>query len=182
MESPQIIKNHPLRGSKNQTQGFSILEVLVTIFVVSGFLIASLQATVLAILFRLQAEDKQEAINWIQEDLELIRYQAFILDSSTETSGLTPTHDDACNDTTYGQRLKDFIDSTYASTTTITINHKSYDVTRAYEDAGNILGISYKIEYDNDQPHPRFQTASGADNTVTALSTEVMPHAVLSCR
>ncbi|PHV64050.1 type IV pilus modification PilV family protein [Cyanobacterium aponinum] len=158
-------------------EGFSILEVLVTILVITGFVLGSLQATVLATLLRVQAQDKQEATNWLQQDLELIRYQAFILDNPTETSGLTPSQANACDNSKYGTRLQDFIDGTYPNTSDIDINGKSYDVARAYTAPENILQVSYTISYDS--THPRYK--SGGDNVVTTLSTEVLPNAALSC-
>ncbi|BAQ63629.1 hypothetical protein GM3709_394 [Geminocystis sp. NIES-3709] len=158
--------------------GFSVLEVLVTILVLSGFLLGSLQATVLATLLRVQAQDKQDAANWLQQDLELVRYQAFLLDNPTEASGLTPTKANACSGSTYGQRLQDFIDGVYASTATVTVNTKSYNVTRTYTNSGNILRIAYLVEYGT--THPRYK-GSGANNTLAELSTEVIPNAALSC-
>lgn len=153
---------------KNQEKGFTILEVLVTILVISGFLLGSLQATVLAVFLRIQAQDKQEAANWIQQDLELIRYQAFILDggvavSATCTSG-------------YASALNTAIGSI---TNPVVINNKNYSVTRTPTSNSNILTINYTVAYAS--THPRFKSVSGADNTVTTLSTEVIPNAALSC-
>lgn len=158
--------------------GFSLIEVLVTILVISGFLLGALQATVLATLLRVQAQDKQDALNWVQQDLELIRYQAFILDNPTIATGLTPSNTDACTNSTYGTRLRDFIDGTYATTANVTINQKNYSVARTYTPSGNPLQIAYTVSYAS--THPRYKGSTN-DNTLTTLSTEELPNAALKC-
>lgn len=164
--------------------GFSLLEVLVTILVLTGFLLGSLQATVLATFMRVQAVDKQEANNWIQQDLELIRYQAFILDNPNPTPdvdfGSLPTvsSSDACDTSQYGKRLEELIDDTYLATLPITIDNKDYVVTRTYTASANLLQVEYSIEYAS--THSRYRGAT-ADNEVTNLSTEVIPNAALDC-
>lgn len=191
----EINKKTPLK------LGFSLLEVLISILAVSGFLLLSLEATVLATLLRVQAQDKQQTANWVQQDLELIRYRAFELDKDTgDADGDGDTEEyltqidspDTSNCDIYGSHLKNNLDGTTAgnflTNDTITIDDKSYDVTRNYiltdQDTStsgvqtNILQVSYIIEYAS--THPRYKGAS-ADNQVTSLSTEVIPHAVLSC-
>lgn len=150
-------------------EDFSILEVLVTILVITGFILASLQATVLATLLRVQAQDKQEATNLVQEDLELIRYHAFMLTSTPANCG------------SYGTTLQaDLEGKGYTDAVqTISVNGRSYDIDRTYNPSENILQISYSVSYDDNQPHPRY-TSTG-DNVVTTLSTEVLPNAALSC-
>jgi prepilin-type N-terminal cleavage/methylation domain-containing protein len=159
--------------------GFSILEVLVAILVISGFLLGSLQATVLATFFRVQAQDKQEAANWVQQDLELIRYRAFMLDKNSDGT-YNATGTGKCG--TYGTRLQTTITTAgYTATQSITINTRNYSVTRAYvapTASPNILQISYTVAYASS--HARYK-GSGADNTITTLSTEVRPNAALSC-
>jgi prepilin-type N-terminal cleavage/methylation domain-containing protein len=187
-------------------KGFTILEVLVTILVISVFLLGSLQATVLATLFRIQAQDKQETANWIQQDLELIKYQAFTLDLDQPDSDANPLTiyktqltspptdvATACSSKTYGTRLQDTLapltNPPYPATQSVTINSKPYNVTRGYilTDQNtavtgvqtNILTISYTVAYASS--HQRFKSGTGANNTVTTLSTEILPNAALSC-
>jgi len=166
------------KGKKEK--GFTILEVLVTILVISGFLLGALQATVLSTLLRVQAQDKQEAANWIQEDLELIRYNGFILDRNSDgTYNITGTG--KCG--SYGTRLQTTITSAgYVATENKTINGRTYSVTRGYTvptASPNILQISYTVAYVSG--HPRFRSGAGTANTVSTLSTEVIPNAALSC-
>lgn len=164
--------NHPQESSfilvKHKEQGFSLLEVLVTILVISGFLLGSLQATVLATLLRIQAQDKQEAINWTQQDVELMRYKAFTLVSDQGSCG------------NYGERLEEkLISSGFLSEQNeVLINGKEYRVERLYLQSDNILQINHVVKYDRNHPRHKGTTA---DNTVTKLSTEELPYVALSC-
>jgi prepilin-type N-terminal cleavage/methylation domain-containing protein len=173
-----------IEKENKQENGFSLIEVLVSIFALSGFFLGALQASVYATLIRVQAQDKQEVNNWIQQDIEQIRYQAFILDNPSPTpdtdfdSVPTVSSSDACDNSQYGQRLEELIDETYLANSSVTIDNKSYDVTRSYTDTANILQISYTVNYAN--THPRYKGV-GADNTVGNLSTEVLPGASLGC-
>lgn len=153
---------------QHKRQGFSLIEVLVTILVISGFLLGSLQAKVLATLLRIQAQDKQEAINWTQKDVELMRYKAFTLEY----------YDTDCGN--YGERLEEKLTSSgfFTEQDDVLINGKEYRVERRYIQNDNILQINHIVKYDRD--HPRYK-ATIADKTVTKLSTEELPHAALSC-
>jgi len=194
----KIIQLQLLSGlkAKNNHSGFTLIEVLVTILVVTGFVLGSLQAVVLATFFRVQAQDKNEALNWVQQDLELIRYQAFSLDIDPDNpeSSLTLSRNDACTNSTYGTRLEDFIDGNYLENPAnpISVNGKNYRVFRTYTPSGNTLVINHVIAYapasSGFDAHPRYNssasysTAPDEDNPnrVTTLSTEVIPDAALS--
>ncbi|WP_017292988.1 type IV pilus modification PilV family protein [Geminocystis herdmanii] len=168
----RITSNHPQESFsllvKHKEQGFSLLEVLVTILVISGFLLGSLQATVLATLLRIQAQDKQDAINWTQQDVELMRYKAFTLVSDQDNCG------------NYGEKLEEKLISSgfFPEQDDVLINGKEYRVERLYLQSDNILQINHIIKYDHN--HPRYKGTT-ADNTVTKLSTEELPHVALSC-
>lgn len=164
-QNPEII----ILKDKQKEKGFTILEVLVTILVITGFLLGSLQATVLATLLRIGAQEKQEIANWVQQDLELIKYHAFTLPFNSETCGA------------YGQNLNDSITDQFPSSETISLpdhNPKSYDIVRNYNVSGNILQINYIVTYGSD--HPNY-TDSSKNNPVTTLLTEIIPNAALSC-
>ena len=168
--------------------GFSLLEVLVTILVISGFLLGSLQATVLSTLLRVQAEDKQQTNNWIQNDLDLIKYQASTLpDSST-----------ICQASNYGESLRSNLTNTSFSTTQkIQIDGKAYQVFRNYIPLDNTLQINYTIAYapeeNSTSAHPRYDDSFSYTlnslpapnqtnpNVIATLTTEVIPDAVFTC-
>ncbi|MEM7593321.1 MAG: hypothetical protein AAF383_17700 [Cyanobacteria bacterium P01_A01_bin.83] len=64
---------------KAYDQGFSILEVLVSILVALAFVSFSLQSFVLGLAIKVQAQEKQRANQLIQEDLERLSELASII-------------------------------------------------------------------------------------------------------
>ncbi|MDV2992078.1 MAG: hypothetical protein N4J56_001732 [Chroococcidiopsis sp. SAG 2025] len=64
------------RKLPNPEHGFTMLEVLVAIVVAVIFVSVAIQMMVLATVFKVRAQEYTEATNWIQEDLENIKYQA----------------------------------------------------------------------------------------------------------
>ena len=56
-----------------QDKGFTLFEVLISILIVSVFLAVAMQALLFAIIFKVRAEQRHEAITWIQKDLEFVK-------------------------------------------------------------------------------------------------------------
>ncbi|AFZ48770.1 hypothetical protein Cyast_2829 [Cyanobacterium stanieri PCC 7202] len=192
-----------LKG-KDKQSGFTLIEVLVTILVVTGFVLGSLQAVVLATFFRVQAQDKNEALNWVQQDLELIRYQAFILPPNIEPDS-NPPRDLNCGN--YGGTLENLIDTDTAHPENERIsiglndNQRDYFALRQYSANGNTLQVTHLIAYapasnNGNDSHPRYNVNAPYNysnmidvedfrennpNYVTTLSTEIIPDAALNC-
>lgn len=59
-----------------QEQGFTLVEVLVSILIATVFVATAMQAMVVAALFKARAQEYSEATTWIQEDLESLRFSA----------------------------------------------------------------------------------------------------------
>jgi prepilin-type N-terminal cleavage/methylation domain-containing protein len=59
-----------------QEQGFTLVEVLVAILIVSVFIGTSMQAMVLATVFKVRAREYTKATTWAQEDIDNSRFQA----------------------------------------------------------------------------------------------------------
>lgn len=57
-------------------QGFTLIEVLVAILIATIFVTVTMQMMVIATVFKAKAQENAEATNWIQADLENVRYQA----------------------------------------------------------------------------------------------------------
>lgn len=66
-----------------QEQGFTLIEVLVAILITTVFVATTMQAMVIAAVFKARAKQYSEATNWIQEDLESVRQQATVLGYTT---------------------------------------------------------------------------------------------------
>jgi prepilin-type N-terminal cleavage/methylation domain-containing protein len=72
--------------SSKQEQGFTLIEVLVAILIATIFVTVSMQMMVIAAMFKARAQENAEATNWIQEDLENLRYQAANYKSTSLTA------------------------------------------------------------------------------------------------
>lgn len=59
-----------------QEQGFTLVEVLVAILLVTTFTLVAMQAVVFAAIFKARANQFAEATTWIQEDLDNVKNQA----------------------------------------------------------------------------------------------------------
>lgn len=76
---------------KTYDQGFSILEVLVSILVALAFVSFSLQSFVLGVAIKVQAQEKQRANQLIQEDLELLSEIGSYLPATTGSQTVQQT-------------------------------------------------------------------------------------------
>jgi prepilin-type N-terminal cleavage/methylation domain-containing protein len=72
--------------SFKKEQGFTLVEVLVAILIATIFVTVTMQMIVIATIFKVKAQENAEATNWIQEDLENIRYKAGNLQFPLRTS------------------------------------------------------------------------------------------------
>lgn len=59
-----------------QKQGFTLVEVLVAILLVTTFTLVALQAVVIAAVFKTRAKQFAEATTWIQQDLDNVKNKA----------------------------------------------------------------------------------------------------------
>lgn len=171
-------------------EGFSILEVLVAAFVITGFLLGSLQAITLATILRVQAQVKSEALNWINSDSEQIKFRASQLDLTGTTYTVDAT---TCTNSTYGTRFQNNLTSTaptFPSTpVTLTILNKTYYASRTYAPNSNVLPIRWQVwdegtTVDTTNNPDENGNPTGGDNddkSITILSTDVTPSAVLQC-
>lgn len=64
-------------------EGFTLVEVMISILIISMFVAVSLQSMVFAAYFKARAKGFNEAKIWVQEDLENLRYQASQLQNTS---------------------------------------------------------------------------------------------------
>ena len=69
-----------------QEQGFTLIEVLVAILLITVFVATAMQAVVIAALFKARARQFAEATTWIQQDVESVKQRADILGVTTLTA------------------------------------------------------------------------------------------------
>ncbi|QDZ39287.1 type II secretion system protein [Euhalothece natronophila Z-M001] len=69
-----IFIKYLLAGYKNSAQGFTLLEVLVGIILITTFTLTAMQALVISTVFRVRSAEKSGATAWIQENVEEARF------------------------------------------------------------------------------------------------------------
>lgn len=154
---------------QNRKQGFTLIEVLVGIIVMATFTGTAMQAIVSATAFKVKAEELSEATVWMQEDLELVRYQASkVAEDTLKCSAST-------SDKGYAKALKDAIDSpsTDSIPKTSAIGQRPYTLTREAdfkdEQPYNVLTLNYTVK------------RTGESTPIAQLYSEVIPDAFLAC-
>lgn len=102
--------------SRRSNSGFTMMEVLVGIFIVASFTGITMQIMLTATLLKARAQQYSEANAWIQQDLEDIKYQATIYKSTSLTVAATIGQSSiavaAVNDFEVNDKLKIGTDST----------------------------------------------------------------------
>ena len=95
---------------KSSQSGFITLEILVSIFIALAFVSVAMQTMVLAMMVKVQAQEKQRANQLIQEDMEDLQQQiASLTQADLTTFDLIDNPGDVCspanNNEGYGQAL-----------------------------------------------------------------------------
>lgn len=152
-------------------QGFSIVEVMVSLMIAMIFVSVTLQVLVSAAVFRLRADQFDSAVNWIQEDLETVIGKAGRYDDSAKCTATTSADGMAAgfiNDTTQG------LGGTSATFGPKQIGDKSLVLTRTADylssaDPLRLVQLTYSV------------APQGGGDVVASMKTEVVPYAVLKC-
>lgn len=165
---------HPKHNNNN---GFTLVEVLVGLLVIVGFISTAMQALVTATVFKVKGQELSEATTWIQEDLEMVKFKAnrlhYVVDSDPTKNKYEP-EDLACQGTTdtgYAAVLHNTLDSVDGSKTS-TIGNRPYTLTRnvirPQAAPYNVLTLEYQV--------------ASADGVPIAIThAKVIPDASLAC-
>ena len=158
-------------------QGFTLLEVLVSILIATMFLMSSMQGLVLATMFRVKSQQIERANLWMQEDLEQVKFLA-----STK-----PTADNAkCSastyDTGYAKALSDDLDTLAPTTPDRKILGKTFRLQRTYESYSgsptfNVLRINYQVNELDDNGN-----IVDPNDPIAEDYTEVIPNVAFQCQ
>jgi prepilin-type N-terminal cleavage/methylation domain-containing protein len=165
--------------SANQSQGFTLLEVLVSIILLTAFMSVTMATLATATLVKVRSNGLTVATNWIEEDLEAVRSQAAVLaadptkcNATSSSSGFSQALADQLqralpdvNTTRDGtQRTPDDVPEV-ASNYTLT-RQASITATAPFE----VLQLTYTV------------TDSENRSNVTTMYTEVIPNAAFQCQ
>lgn len=164
----------------SQSQGFSLVEVLVSILMIAGFLATAMQALVAATAIKVKSEEIAEATTWMQEDLEAIKFEANRLGFTIDTNSYDPDVDmdgdsnDDCTDgfandlknkltngpLPYQQNEQDKVSA---------LGGRNYTLERVLTASNNTLKIDHKV------------LPSDGVKPVGELYSEVVPDVTFSC-
>ncbi len=168
---------------QSSEQGFSLLEVMVAIMMMTGFLLSTLQLLVYNAVLRVEAKEESEAVMWIREDSDYIKYLANQLPCGPSGSnyGEDLLNSIVANDSTITLATQT---STQAKSLSNSSSGRTYTMKRIQNNAGddaNIVKLTYAIDYNGDS-----ETCDPSDNTtwencVVTNYVEVTPEANLSC-
>jgi prepilin-type N-terminal cleavage/methylation domain-containing protein len=170
--------NLPKSNARAQQSGFTLVEVLVALLVSSIFVAITMQSIVTAALLRAKAEQFDETVNWIQEDLELVIKRAGQYESDTFPSPFSSR----CNAVNVADALPaGFISDTaglggaVVTVGTKSFGGKSFELKRTADYATSsdprvLLKIFYEV----------IPVEGGS--AIATTTTEVLPYAVLRCR
>jgi len=162
--------------SHNPDTGFTLIEVLVAMVVATVFVSVTMQAIVTAAVFRVVATQYDEAVSWVQEDLESVVNQAAQYEMSTQpySSRCLATQSSGglaagfLNDSVMG------LGGTSATMGPRALGGSYYTLTRTAHYANSsdpfrLLQVTYQV------------TAEGESKPIATVNTEVIPHAVFKC-
>lgn len=152
--------------------GFTLVEVLVGLLVIVGFISTAMQALVTATVFKVKGQELSEATTWIQEDLERVRFEANRLDYGVDVD--LSACEATSNGSGYAARLRDRINANAPidPNKLSAIGNRPYTLTRTSKlpisAPYNVLSLEYEV--------------TSADNIpISILHTKIVPDASLRC-
>lgn len=170
---PSVDASNPLSETDG---GFTLIEVLVAMIVAAVFVSMTMQAIVTSAAFRVVATQYDEAVSWIQEDLETVVNQAAQYEITTQpySSRCLAT---LSSDGFASGFLNDSVTGLGGASATIgprALGGKYYTLTRtanytSSSDPYRLLNITYQV------------TEQGGSKPIATVNTEVIPHAVFKC-
>lgn len=158
-----------LQQLRNGSHGFSLVEVMVSIILLTAFLSVGMTAIATASLVKAKANTSTVATNWIKEDLEAVRSQADQVSFASSRCNPTGTNPSASG---FATALQQSLPS-LARSGSQTVGGKTYTLTRQVAVSAtapyDVLQLTYSV------------TESGGTASIATMYTEVIPNAALQC-
>lgn len=176
---------------KAKHQGFSLIEVLIGMMVITTFTLTALQAFVIAVAFKVKAAQSTEATNQIQTQVEKVKFKGLPSELDTdEPSELCNAEDETKG---YGNKLKnklptnpDKVELEYLEDETKFAPIEEIDDSygrdirilkhaEVKDNDPDILQLEYVAVFEDEDDNP----STDEKDLVTKLETEVIPDAAL---
>lgn len=170
--------SHFPKTTPQKNDGFTLVEVLVGLLVIVGFISTAMQALVTATVFKVKGQELSEATTWIQEDIEMVKFKAnrldYVIDTSDPAKSMYKPEEAECQGTTntgYAAALNGALEPV-ASSKISAIGNRPYTLSRTATLPSaapyNVLTLEYQV--------------ASADNVPIAIThTKVIPDASLAC-
>ncbi|NJN23846.1 MAG: hypothetical protein HC810_04910 [Acaryochloridaceae cyanobacterium RL_2_7] len=163
---------------RQSSQGFSLVEVLVSVLMIVSFLAIAMQTLIAATAIKVKSEEISDSTAWMQDDLEAIKFEANRLDSTLPTPP-------SCG--TYANALRTEIASLPQVTTlpngrqfmVKTSGERQYILERDLNENGNLLGITHRVFRDVDKDGAKDDASD--DAAIGELYSEIIPDAAFGC-
>lgn len=170
-----LLKHFIRQQTGHQFQGFTLIEVLAAILMVSFFVTVTMQSLVIASVFKVRAKEYNAATIWIQQHLEDAKAQAFQL-------SFDPTKCKATSATAgFAQALNNALPALDSSNTSQTIAGKTYTISRISEIGGTTpVSGSCQSNACYEVLKLTYSVTSGS-SSVAQMYTEVIPAASFEC-
>jgi prepilin-type N-terminal cleavage/methylation domain-containing protein len=162
LKIPLTLLTQRLHTQKTEnSKGFSLAEVLVGILILTIFIAVAMQAMVSAVAMQVGTDKNTKADDWIQADLESVRFLASSLPEEYARCGGAPG---------YAQKLETALGNT-TNQQTFTADGVRYNLSRSFSAGGDphVLVLQYQV------------TPATGGNPVASKRFEVMPNAALKC-
>jgi prepilin-type N-terminal cleavage/methylation domain-containing protein len=160
----------------SKDRGLTLVEVLVATLIVVLFIGIALQALTVAAVFKSRARIQNDAISWIQEDLEKVREQATTIASDPTNKCKVNNPNDG-----YANQLQSKLPPINSSNEIRPISGLDYKIVRTPNIPGSgacqvntcyeVLSLSYQVK----------GTGGQKDLVLAEVDTEVIPNAAFEC-
>lgn len=176
-----LFKQFLKQKSEKSLQGFTLIEVLVAILLITLFVNITLQSIVIAVVFKVSAKKSNTATVWIQQDLEKVKATASQLKydptnckTNSQTAGFAqvlaqnlPVLDSSNNLQTIAGKIYILNRSSQIGGTTPDTGSGTCKSNACYE----ALQLTYSVT----------PQSGGSSSSVAQIYTEVIPAAAFQC-
>jgi type II secretory pathway pseudopilin PulG len=158
----------------NKNSGLTLVEVLIATMIIILFIGISLQALTIAAVFQSRAKVQNDAINWIEEDLEKVREKASAIAPNPTKCQVNNPNDG------YAKQLQNNLPVINTSNEIREIAGLNYKIVRT----PTIIGTgTCEVNACYEILHLNYQVKMEERNVlVTEIDTEVIPDAAFQCR
>ena len=177
-------------SKKTQTEhGFAMFEVLIGLLIASTFLAASMQIFILAMIFKVEAQEKEIASQLIQQDIEAVKFAAdqFQLNLATnlrfnvDSKCLASNYNDG-----YAKAVFNSLPPIPDNRKLLETQGKEFSLERIEQTTGGnapykVLRIKYRVSEWKDGNFVYTTDSEREANAIAKDYIEVIPNAALQC-